>query len=121
MRIGEISRLTGIGARMLRYYEDEGLLTPERRANGYREYSESDAARVRTIRDLRAAGVPTRFIRIVLDRQDSPDAWSERCDEIIASMVREQIAELESRIDCLTTSKQALARFVREQAPAASR
>ncbi|WP_425531819.1 MerR family DNA-binding transcriptional regulator, partial [Stenotrophomonas maltophilia] len=33
MRIGEISRLTGIGARMLRYYEDEGLLTPERRAN----------------------------------------------------------------------------------------
>jgi DNA-binding transcriptional MerR regulator len=39
MLIGELSRRTGVGAHLLRYYEAQGLLEPGRGANGYREYT----------------------------------------------------------------------------------
>nr|MDT0665311.1 MerR family DNA-binding transcriptional regulator [Micromonospora sp. DSM 115978] len=51
MRIAEVSRRTGVAARMLRYYEEQGLLSPGRHANGYRDYTESDVALVATIKD----------------------------------------------------------------------
>ncbi len=38
MKIGELSRRTGVPTRMLRYYEEQGLLRPERADNGYRSY-----------------------------------------------------------------------------------
>ncbi|GAB2680901.1 MerR family transcriptional regulator [Nocardia goodfellowii] len=66
MRIGELSRKTGMSVRGLRYYEEQGLLRPERRASGYREFRESDVESVRRIRILIAAGVPTRVIAEVL-------------------------------------------------------
>jgi DNA-binding transcriptional MerR regulator len=34
MRVGELSRRTGVSARMLRYYEEQDLLHPERGSNG---------------------------------------------------------------------------------------
>lgn len=119
MRIGEISRRTGVAARMLRYYEQQGLLSPGRHANGYRDYTDGDLARVATIRDLSSSGVPTRFIKIVLDRQSGTSGWSEACDDILAGMVHEQIADLDSKITCLTASRAALTQFLRDTRPAA--
>lgn len=40
MRIGELARRTGVSERMLRYYEQEGLLRPARTTSGYRDYGE---------------------------------------------------------------------------------
>jgi len=40
MRIGELATRTGVPTRMLRYYEEQGLITPRRLANGYREYDD---------------------------------------------------------------------------------
>jgi hypothetical protein len=62
MRIGALSRQTGVSRRLLRYYEEQGLLRPVRLANGYREYSETDVAAVQHIRALLAAGLPTAVI-----------------------------------------------------------
>ncbi|WP_244893587.1 MerR family DNA-binding transcriptional regulator [Gilliamella apicola] len=36
MKIGELSKLSQISVRMLRYYEEEGLLSPKRTVSGYR-------------------------------------------------------------------------------------
>ncbi|TDD15156.1 MerR family transcriptional regulator [Kribbella turkmenica] len=47
---------TGVSERLLRYYEDRGLLRPERLPSGYREYAESDVDLVGRIRTLPAAG-----------------------------------------------------------------
>ncbi|QTI67382.1 MerR family transcriptional regulator [Gordonia polyisoprenivorans] len=116
MRIGEVSRHTGVAARMLRYYEEQELLRPGRRPNGYRDYTDADLAHVATIRDLSSAGVPTRFIKIVLDRQAGATAWTSACDEILAGMVREQIADLDAKITCLTTSRDALTQFLAKAA-----
>lgn len=63
MKIGELSRRTGVSERMLRYYEAEGLLNPARRASGYRDYGPEDARIVRAIRSLNEAGLKLDFIR----------------------------------------------------------
>jgi DNA-binding transcriptional MerR regulator len=62
MRIGELARRTGVDQQLLRYYEKQGLLTPERTANGYRDYSDGDVVAVRHIRELLAAGLSTAAI-----------------------------------------------------------
>ena len=65
-----------------------------------------------TIRDLNTSGVPTRFIKIILDRRSGTPAWTSSCDDILADMVRDQIADLDSKISCLTTSREALTQFL---------
>ncbi len=62
MRIGVLSRRTGVSVRLLRYYEEQGLLQPVRRPSGYREYRERDVRTVRNIRMLLAAGLNTQTI-----------------------------------------------------------
>jgi DNA-binding transcriptional MerR regulator len=67
--IGEISQLSGVSVRRIRFYSDKGLLPPlARTSNGYRVYSEADLARLDLIRALRDAGVSLRVIRKILSR-----------------------------------------------------
>lgn len=119
MKIGDVTRRTGVSARMLRYYEEQGLVRPARRGNGYRDYTPATLEQVVTIRDLARSGVPTRFIKIVLDRQSGATAWTETCDAILAGMVREQIADLDSKISCLSASRDSLAQFLLTARPTA--
>ncbi|MET4100459.1 DNA-binding transcriptional MerR regulator [Agrococcus sp. UYP10] len=66
MRIGELAAKTGVPARMLRYYEQQGLITPHRLSNGYRDYDEYLVDRVQKIRGLVDAGIPTRIVADIL-------------------------------------------------------
>ncbi|GAB6929190.1 MerR family transcriptional regulator [Paenibacillus sp. JCM 10914] len=49
MLINELSHITGVSLRSLRYYEEKQLLQPTRSENGYRNYEETDIERVRII------------------------------------------------------------------------
>jgi DNA-binding transcriptional MerR regulator len=62
----EMVAQTGVSERLLRYYEEQGLLRPERLPSGYREYAESDIDLVGRIRTLLAAGLSTSTIAQVL-------------------------------------------------------
>ncbi|MFI5523374.1 MerR family transcriptional regulator [Streptomyces platensis] len=66
MLIGELSRRTGVKARLLRYYEAQGLLEVRREQNGYRDYDEDSVVTVRQVRALLDAGLSTEVIRSVL-------------------------------------------------------
>ncbi|MET8381526.1 MerR family transcriptional regulator [Streptosporangium canum] len=66
MRIGEMVRRTGVSERLLRYYEEQGLLHPDRLPSGYRVYNEVDIDTVRRIRSLLAAGLSTTIIARIL-------------------------------------------------------
>ncbi|MFY1689904.1 MerR family transcriptional regulator [Plantactinospora sp. WMMB782] len=66
MRIGEMVRRTGVSERLLRYYEQQGLLVPRRLPSGYRVYAEADVETVRRIRRLLAAGLNTATIAQIL-------------------------------------------------------
>ena len=59
MKINQVEELAGIAKKNIRFYEEEGLLTPGRNpANGYREYSLEDVALLKKIRLLRKLSVP---------------------------------------------------------------
>ena len=66
MKIGELSRRTAVSERSLRYYEEQGLLEPERTPGGHRTYAEWAVDRVIHIQELYAAGLPSTQIRELL-------------------------------------------------------
>ena len=64
MKINEVEQKVGITKKNIRFYEQEGLLKPERNAqNGYREYSEEDLLLLQKIKLLRKLSVPIEEIR----------------------------------------------------------
>lgn len=94
-RIGEISRLFGIGQDSLRYYERIGVLHPQRTANGYRSYDLSDICTLSLIKELRRAGLSMARIKEYLDTQSLSSTRSLMEEEI--SLIDERIAELAAR------------------------
>ncbi|NGO72149.1 MerR family transcriptional regulator [Streptomyces boncukensis] len=77
MRIGELARRTGVTTRALRYYEEQGLLAPERSDSGQRRYAEAAVDRVRVIRELLSAGLSSKTIAeltpCVIDGRATPE------------------------------------------------
>ncbi|GCD40714.1 MerR family transcriptional regulator [Streptomyces paromomycinus] len=68
MLIGEVSKRSGVSARMLRHYESLGLVRPSgRTGSGYREYAAQDIRRVFHIESLRSLGLSLREIGRALD------------------------------------------------------
>ena len=106
---------------MLRYYEEQGLLSPARDASGYRSYASADVAKVRQIRGLLDSGLPTEIIRRILPFLDTPSEihLPPRCltDEMVV-LLRSEIARLTSRIDCLARNRDALAGYLHAILPA---
>ncbi|MBO1075837.1 MerR family DNA-binding protein [Roseomonas marmotae] len=66
MNIGTAAKLSGINAKMIRHYEQLGLLRGRRLANGYRDYDEADVATLRFIRHARALAFPLEDVRKLL-------------------------------------------------------
>lgn len=112
MRIGELAARTGTSRRLLRYYEEQGLIVSTRLPNGYRDFDEICVERVRQIRGLLDAGLPTRVIRRILpclitgtiEIAGAPP-------ETIAELERER-ARISERIRCLIASRDALSRYL---------
>lgn len=113
MRIGELSERTGTPRRLLRYYEEQGLIASERTANGYRSYAEGTIDRVLQVRGLLDAGLPTRIIKEILPCLDKPRAIHvEDADpEMIATLERER-DRMTARIDCLARNRDAVAEYL---------
>ena len=64
MKINEVEQAIGITKKNIRFYEEQGLLTPSRNsANGYRDYSEADVDTLRQIKLLRKLGIPIEDIK----------------------------------------------------------
>lgn len=64
MKINEVERQAGITKRNIRFYEQQGLLSPKRnRENGYREYTEEEVNELKKIKFLRKLSLPIEEIR----------------------------------------------------------
>ncbi|MER7009668.1 MerR family transcriptional regulator [Dactylosporangium sp. NPDC000555] len=120
MRIGELSRMTGVSVRALRYYEEEGLIRPARDGNGYRDFHEGSAEVVRQIRGLIDSGLPTRIIRDVLPYLDNP---ADLLPPVPCAHMLDQVArqreQLDRRIETLTHNRDALDAYLRAARTAA--
>ena len=67
MKINEVEALVGITKKNIRFYEDAGLLRPQRDSgNGYRNYTDTEVECLRRIKLLRKLGLPIEEIRKLL-------------------------------------------------------
>jgi DNA-binding transcriptional MerR regulator len=109
VRIGELSARTGVPARLLRYYEEQDLLHPERDSSGYRSYSAADAGQVTQIRGLLDAGLTTEIIRQILPFLGGGIHLPATClTADMARLLELQASRLGRRIDCLSRNRDAL-------------
>ncbi|WP_018656045.1 MerR family transcriptional regulator [Actinomadura flavalba] len=115
MRIGELSERTGTARRLLRYYEEQGLINPSRAANGYREYDPALVDRVIQIRGLLDVGLPTRLIKQILPCLDKPRAihFPDATPEMLATLERER-DRMSTRITVLTRNRDAIDEYLAE-------
>ncbi|QIP83624.1 MerR family transcriptional regulator [Streptomyces sp. Tu 2975] len=111
MRIGELSRRTGVNAHQLRYYEAQGLLEADRGANGYREYDESAVLRVRQIRHLLGAGLSSEDIAYLLPCAVGEVPELLGCPELLAAM-RSRLQRLDDQMATLARSRDALTGYI---------
>ena len=72
MKINQVEELVGITKKNIRFYEDQGLLNPNRNPeNGYREYHMQDVNRLYKIKLLRKLGVPIEEIRLLMEEKQT--------------------------------------------------
>ena len=87
---------TGIPADTLRYYDKEGIVSPRRRANGYRDYDEADITSLKNIVVMKYAhfslGEMKRMEELFVREP------SRECAEICREILRAKIAELKQAI-----------------------
>ncbi|MEU2716683.1 MerR family transcriptional regulator [Streptomyces sp. NPDC007205] len=115
MRIGELSRRTGVPTRLLRYYGEQDLLHPERAANGYRSYPESAVADVQQIRGLLDSGLTTEMIRAILPYLCGPGELHPPAECVApetAALLQRHIQRIQSRIDCLARNRDRLSAYL---------
>ncbi|RWC00300.1 MAG: Cu(I)-responsive transcriptional regulator [Mesorhizobium sp.] len=105
MNIGDVSQESGVSSKMIRYYEQIGLIPPAHRTeSGYRVYRDSDVHTLRFIRRARDLGFSVNQLAELLA------LWSDhgRASADVKRIAREHIAELERKIQELQAMKDAL-------------
>jgi DNA-binding transcriptional MerR regulator len=113
MRIGELSKQTGVASRMLRYYEEQGLITPRRLDNGYRVYDDHLVDRVEKIRGLIDSGIPTRIVSCILPCLGHPDSIVARNAEPgLFELLEEERDRMSEKIEFLTQNRDAITNYL---------
>ena len=87
MHIKDVEQRTGLSRANIRYYEQEGLVHPARRKNGYRDYSPDDLETLLRVRLLRRLDVPIEDIRAM---QAGKLSLSEALSQRLAALRRRE-------------------------------
>ena len=104
MNIGEVAEACGLPAKTIRYYEEIGLISPDRKANGYRDFPEAEGHKLAFVARARSLGFAIEDCRALLALYDDAHRASGDVREIVRSHVRgidRKIAELAGMRDTL--------------------
>ena len=99
MHIGEAARQSGVSAKMIRYYEQSGLIPPAvRRASGYRDYTPQDVHRLRFVRRARDLGFSVEHIAELLSLWGDRDREGSEINTVTSTHI-EQLRHKAQQID----------------------
>jgi Cu(I)-responsive transcriptional regulator len=104
MNIGEVARRAGLPAKTIRYYEDIGLVTPVRSANGYRAFRDSDIHKLAFLGRARALGFTIEDCRTLLALWEDKNRASADVRRLAVGhldRIEEKIAALQAMRDTL--------------------
>ena len=111
MKIGELATRTGVSVRSLRYYEQQGLLSPERTPAGHRVFSAQHQITVAHIRELLESGFCSSVIRLLLPALMDAQGDSELLRDSFAAAearLRSEIASIETELSVLSAFRDRL-------------
>lgn len=83
MTIKELEKRSGLPRTAIRFYEQQGLITPQRRENNYRDYSEEDARTLEKVKLLRQLSLDLEAIRALKEGSLSLARAMERQAEVL--------------------------------------
>lgn len=109
MNIGQAAEAAGVSAKMIRHYEQIGLLSPATRSDsGYRLYGRRDVSVLRFIRRSRRLGFPIRQIAELMG------LWSDtqRSSREVKALASRHLAEIEQKMREMAAMKEELERVV---------
>ena len=108
MNIREVSDATGLPAKTIRYYEEIGLIAPERDTNGYRRFVENDLHRLAFLGRARALGFTIEDCRTLLSLYED----RARASADVKALAQEHLLEVEKKIAELQSLRATLSRLV---------
>lgn len=108
MNIGEVAKRANVPAKTIRYYEEIGLITPKRAANGYRAFGEDDLHKLAFIARARMLGFSIKDCRSLLDLYQDETRSSAQ----VKAIAQEQLGQIDARIAQLQAMRSTLAHMV---------
>ncbi len=110
MNISDVSKRTGVPAKTIRYYEDIGFITPRRRSNGYRDFSEKDLHKLAFIGRARSLGFTIESCRTLLELYDDKS----RASSDVKKVARTNLVEIEAKLTDLRAMHATLSHLINE-------
>jgi DNA-binding transcriptional MerR regulator len=120
VKIGELADRTGVSVRALRYYEEKGVLSPDRTPSGYRIFADSEIRKVAHIRTLLAAGLGMDLIAEILACLSGESLLLDDCRERLEAERRritgdiDHLVHTRSMLDDLLATTRPPARPIRQ-------
>ncbi len=99
-RIGEISKLTGLSVRTIRYFEEEGLLDSKRTDGGQRIYSDQDLVYIKRILELKGLGFRLSEINRIFSLKREDESGNKRRAELLR-IYSERLREDREKVEAL--------------------
>lgn len=94
MNIGEVSKAVDLPVKTIRYYEDIGLVTPDRLNNGYRFFDDLDVERLKLVGRARNLGFGVEACRRLLALYNDTG----RASSDVKQLAIEHLAEIDQKI-----------------------
>ncbi|MBF9059744.1 Cu(I)-responsive transcriptional regulator [Rhodobacterales bacterium HKCCSP123] len=108
MNIGDVADAAGLPAKTIRYYEDIGLITPHRSANGYRQFTQSHLHKLAFIARARGLGFSIEQCRTLLALYEDRD----RASADVKALAETHLSEIDAKMAELSEMRRTLAELV---------
>ncbi|MGM0169334.1 hypothetical protein IGI39_003650 [Enterococcus sp. AZ135] len=97
--IKEFSKMTGVSAVSLRYYDKKGILPSKRLENGYRFYDQNDLLIVKNLVVLKYGGFSLEDIRLLTSLYGEPEGQD--CNDKANEVLHRNLKEMKERLSLL--------------------
>jgi len=108
MNIGQAAERSGLPTKTIRYYEEIGLISADRAANGYRDYSDADVHRLAFIQRARALGFSIEDCRQLMDLYRDRN----RASHDVRELAKAHVSAIDAKIAELTAMRSTLSHLV---------